>query len=52
MSTSMLVFLADHERAVETGLASADHATFLTELTDVLAGLLTADSSVPRATVC
>lgn len=50
MSTSMLAFLADHERAVEAGQTRADDPTFLTELVDVLVGLLTAPSSAsPRA---
>jgi hypothetical protein len=50
MLTSMLAFLADHERAVEAGQTTADDPTFLTELIDVLVALLTAPSSAsPRA---
>jgi hypothetical protein len=39
----MLAYLADHERAIEAG--RTDDPTFLTELVDVLVGLLTAPSS-------
>ena len=52
MSTAMLAFLADHERTVESGLVSVDDTGFLAELTDVLSGLLTADSTVPGAAAC
>ena len=45
MSTSMLAYLADHERAAEAGQSRTGDPDFLTELTDVLVGLLTAPSS-------
>jgi AcrR family transcriptional regulator len=45
MSTSMLAYLADHERALEAGQGRTGDASFRTELIDVLAGLLTAPST-------